>query len=265
MREKLLGCLHQIAASKKSTKYDREKAEQAEYEIILAYEGEEEAEEYINDHLGNSEFRETAIETAISRNDLDRAIELCLEGEEADNELPGLVEKWKKSRFHAYELMGDINSQKRLALEFIKDSDYSYFLKYKQLVPADEWKDALEDILDVYGGLIRQSMHERIMINEGLKDRLLQHCKENVSYIANYFHMLLPEYEQDASFLFIEHVKSQARKAANKEQFMAVRQLLESYSKGFGRAKGYALRNFLVEAYSNRPAFREELGKAKLE
>jgi hypothetical protein len=264
LRERFVGCLRQIMENRKSSKYDREKAEQAECAVILAFDGEREAERYMGAHLGNSEFRESAIETAVKRKDLDLALKLCLEGEEHDKELPGLVEKWRKSRYSVYELKGDLAKQKELAMEFIKDSDYAYFLKLKKLTPPEEWPQALERVLDECEGAMRQSMLERILVNEGLKLRLLRHCEENPAHITAYHSMLIPEHEDEASAIFADHVVSQARKASSKEQCAAVCKLLESFAQAFGPERGSSLRKLLMDASSNRPAFKEALGKAKI-
>ena len=70
-------------------------------------------------NLDNGGFRETLIGKAISRSQLERALELCLGGESADSTHYGSARRWRELRYQIYEKMADIPAQRLLARDFV--------------------------------------------------------------------------------------------------------------------------------------------------
>jgi hypothetical protein len=234
------------------------------HDLILAFDGQDAAWSYIGLHLSNCEFREMAIEAALESGDGKRALALCLDGEELDSELSGLVEKWKKCRYRACGLLGDIQSQKKIALEFARDSDHFYFTELKRLSTEEEWPKTLEKFLDSCGQKLRQSVLEKILVQERLSARLMSFCKKHPERIAAHHKLLVPEFEEEACALFEDQIKVEALKASNRSQYASVCTLVEDFAKTFGRKKGEKVLQSLLGVYSKRSAFKEELKKISL-
>ncbi|MDR2749036.1 MAG: SWIM zinc finger family protein [Clostridiales bacterium] len=264
LRERLEGCLNQISGKKKSSKYDKEKAEQMMHDLILAFDGESAAWSYICMHLSNSEFREMAIEATLEKNDAQAALELCLAGELEDSELSGLVEKWKKLRYRACGILGDTQSQKKIALEFARDSDHFYFTELKRLTAPEEWAKTLNKFLDDHGAKLRQSVLEKILVQEGLTARLMAFCKKHPEKVTTHHRLLVPEFEEEACALFEDQIKVEALKASNRTQYASVCNLVEEFAKTFGKQRGEKILHSLLSVYSKRAAFKEELKQISL-
>lgn len=74
-------------------KYTNEELNLILKDIIEKYGTEEEAEQFILDHLEFTSFRESWINKFIQQNNFKKVLELAIEGEEKDKNLLGLVEK----------------------------------------------------------------------------------------------------------------------------------------------------------------------------
>ncbi|MDR1538244.1 MAG: hypothetical protein LBU32_09670 [Clostridiales bacterium] len=264
IRMEIVSYLRQImnGEAERALKYDKEKAEEAEHRIIKTFDGDDEAEEYVNNHLSNSDFREMAIDSAIKRGQLDRALKLCVDGEQLDKDLAGLVLKWKKSRYEVYEKQGDIENQKKLAFEFVRENEYEYFVKLKNLYSTEDWPDMRRRVVELSD--LRTSLLERIVVSEGMKDKILEMCKRNIPSIMSLHNHLIPDYELEVEGLFLKFITSQAHLATSVDQYRTVCAALELYGKDCGYDKARMFRNILAETFKGKADFREELIKAKL-
>jgi hypothetical protein len=214
--------------------------------------------------LSNCEFREMAIEAALESGDGKRALALCLDGEELDSELSGLVEKWKKCRYRACGLLGDTQGQKQIAIDFAKDGDHFYFAELRRLSSDEEWPQTLEAFLDQYGSKLRQSALERILVEERLAARLMAFCQKHPERLAALHKLLLPEFEEETCAIFESQIKVEALKATTRAQYASVCALVEDFAKAFGKQSGERVLRGLMSAYNKRPAFKEELRKLSI-
>jgi len=76
-------------------------------------------------NIDNSNFRRILIGKVISDADFERALMLCLDGEEKDKSYSGLVSQWKQFRYDIYEKTKDTEAQKILAKEFLLEGTLS--------------------------------------------------------------------------------------------------------------------------------------------
>ena len=117
------------------------------HKIISACDGPEAALQYIENNITNPDLRKIAIERAMASKGYQRALELCLEGEKADEKLPGLVKDWRILRYEVYEKQRNRAKQKELACLFVLEGDFSWYEKLKKLYTAPEWPVILQDLL----------------------------------------------------------------------------------------------------------------------
>jgi hypothetical protein len=113
--------------------YILKECQNIQYTIIRRFDGEKAANKYIEQHLSNNDFRKIAITQALAENRFEWALKLCLDGEKADAQYPGLVSDWRRFRYTVYEKQNNAADQKELALLFILDGDFDYFPKLKKL------------------------------------------------------------------------------------------------------------------------------------
>jgi hypothetical protein len=233
--------------------------------IISRFDGEEAATEYMEQHLDNDGFRKKVIEQALAENRLERALELCFDGEKLDNKHAGLVKDWKKLRYAVYEKQNDIDGQKSLAPEFIMDGDFDYFIKLKSLYKAAGWATTLERILvmmekDRYA---RSDTYVKILVHERLTGRILRYCQKHNSAIIELYRHLLPEHSSDVEQLFLQYIRLGAQQASNRNAYNSVCGIIEHYAKACGKKSAEALIQELREQHPRQPAFLDELNRVK--
>lgn len=267
-RTKLEKQLHDFADEKKNTSwrsdYDQEAIKEIELTIIEYCDGPEQAEAFINDNLKYSRFRKKAILSAFEKEQYERAVQLCLDGEEADRDFRGLVHEWQQYRYKAYEFLGEPEKQRELGYELVLKGEYSYYLKLKELYSAEEWEAVLDRILKALEEKsYNLEIYRKILIEEKLTERLLNTCKRNPSQIKELYPYLIKEYLADVNQLFMEYIEQEAKGAASRREYKKVCELIKIYKKACGSIHGNGLIKDLKEKYPQRPAFLDELGKLK--
>lgn len=259
--------IEQYISEWKSTKtsswssiYESRKLQKLQLSIIKMYDGKPAAEAYMEEHLENSDFRDTMIQNAISGGQYAKALNLCLEGEQKDSDHAGLVNKWKQYRYEIYEKTEDARAQKCLALEFALKGDFEYFKKLKALYTQDEWPVILQDVLEKTASK-SSGVYVEILIHENLKSLLLEYCKINTrAIVANYPH-LLPEYKNDIGVIFVKYITESAVHADNRSRYRDVCGIIKHYKKACGSSAADELRDQLSAKHAKRPAFLDELRK----
>ena len=228
--------------------------------IIRQFDGEAPARHYIEQNLDNVDFRKMAIEFSIEDENYDRAIALCVEGEDNNSRFPGIVKQLRELRYAAYEAAGKKPEQKALALDLLLDGDFDYFLKYKDLHSKEEWLPAFYDVLDKAEQNSARGAYVKILVYEKHKPRLLAYCKKFPYAIVDYHKILLPEYMIEAGLLFSAHIRKQAEAADNRSRYSEVCRLIEICDKACPGATD-ALCDEIIAKYAKRPAFMDEMRK----
>ena len=245
-----------------SRNYDNQRFQRLQYDIIKLFDGEDAASSYMEQNLDNSDFRRVAIKTAISEGLYERALRLCLDGENKDSGYAGLVKEWKQQRYIVYEKTKDVSAQKSLCMEFVLQGNFDFFSKLKALHTSDEWASVLKDIIRDLEDSKQNSVYVSILIHEGLKSRLLDYCKKYVSNIDSYYEHLLPEYKNEIGLLFVEYIRKRAAAANGRNNYRDVCELIRHYKKACGEAAN-RISDELTVMYAKRPAFLDELRKIK--
>lgn|GEM_PF-5051969 len=127
---------------------------------------------------------------------------MCIDGENKDSEFSGLLKQWKELRYSVYEKTNNKSAQIELATAFVLNDNFNYFLKLKKLYNKSEWSNVVQDILKKIGDNSHRGIYVKILIEEKLKQLLLEHCKQNAYKVTEYYIHLLPEYKDDVTELF---------------------------------------------------------------
>jgi len=247
-------------ASEWSRDYDFRQKQGILLDIITQFDGAKAAEKYVNNNLDNIDFRRVAIKQAIDNKDYNKAIKLCIDGEEENSRYPGIVKDMRILRYGAYEAAGMKDELKPLALELLLDGDFDYYLKYKSLHGKDEWISALYGVLEKTESNSVRGIYIQILLHEKHKPRILAYCNKFPSSIATYYTHLLPEYKNEVGILFANHIRQQAAGADSRSRYSEVCKLIKACDKVCPEA-AHEVCVEILSNYAKRPAFMDEMRK----
>ncbi|MEH7374028.1 hypothetical protein [Neobacillus drentensis] len=262
--EKQLKSLFEKTESSWSDRFEKTQIKLLQFEIIERWDGKDATEIFIYENIQHSEFREKAIANELGKGEFKKVIQLCLDGEKADAEYRGLVHKWREYRYQAYELLGDIEQQKQLARELLFKNEFTYYLKLKELYPANEWDDALYKIVDDFKKMKNKlPVYLSILKEENLTAEILTYCQSNIRSIIDLYPYIIKDYLEEVNNLFIKFIEYSAEEAADRKKYRKVCSIIETYKKACGTIHSHKLIGELREKYKRRPAFIEEIGKIR--
>jgi hypothetical protein len=262
-REKLEGYLlsRQLSAMKDRVRdYELRELQGLQLRVIERFDDKAAADSYVERHVDNPDFRRAAIETAMSKKQYDRALALCLDGEEKDARLVGLARDWKEWRYRIYEKTKDVAAQKELARELLINGEFDYLLKLKSLYSDAEWPQIVQDILANFGVGNQSGVYVQILLHEKLKPQLLEYCKKNVITITKYYTHLIPEFKAEVGKIFTEYIRGSAALANGRNQYRDICGVVKHYEQACGKDAD-AIKDELRLRYAKRPAFLDELRK----
>ncbi|MEA4901038.1 hypothetical protein [Desulfitobacterium sp.] len=270
LRNKLEACLLELTEREKgsswSTDYFKERVNLIRYHLIERCDGREKAVEFIEQNLDFSEFRAMAIEQAMKEKDYTRVIQLALEGEAHDKNRWGLVKQWKESRYKACSFSGKLNDQRSIAMDLILDGDFAYYQELKSTYDPKEWPAIYPKIIVLLENQKKthQYVYTRILIEEGEKQKLLEHVQGSPSLVESFYKYLLPDFKEEVYAIFRRYIEEAAAKANSRKDYQRVCQIIRSLKKAGGSEHARQSKLRLMEKYPRRPAFRDELTKIKL-
>ena len=254
--------LEEITKKKYPSSYEIQRIKLLQLAIIERFDNRQKAEAFIKESIGYSEFREKAVVGALREGRYETAIGLCLEGEEADKDRPGLRNKWREYRYLAYEKAGDLENQRKLAMEFVLHGYYEYYRKLKKLYEPHEWPPVVDSIIDHFQKVpYTPAGYSKILIEEGLTERLLEYCRSNIREIENLYPHLINEYYDEVEQLFAEHIREEAARSGSRSHYKQVCGTIRRYKKLFGQEKAAQIVLELKNRYRRRPAFIDELSR----
>ncbi|SDF67312.1 SWIM zinc finger family protein [Sporomusa acidovorans] len=261
LENRLQAMLDDAAGDSWSSNYFKEKVFQIRYNVILQNEGEKPALEFIEQNLRFSSFRKMTIERAMQSKAYAEVIRLALEGEAKDQDLRGLVNNWREYRYKAYKLSGKLAERRGLAMDFILDGSFDYYLDLKSTYNDGEWAavypqiiSRLEEQKKIYNGI-----YTGILIEEGEKKKLLEYVKGSPSLVESYYKHLVPEFREEVFALFLTYIEQAAARAGNRRAYQGVCAIIRNLKKAGGKDQALAIKQKLFANYANRPAFRDEL------
>ncbi|PGY15964.1 hypothetical protein [Bacillus sp. AFS031507] len=262
--EKQLKSLYEKTESSWSDRFEKTQIKLLQFEIIERCDGVDAAEKFIYENIKHTEFREKAIANELGKDDYKKVIQLCLDGEKADAEYRGLVQKWRVYRYQASELLGDIEQQKQLARELLFKNEFTYYLKLKELYGSNEWDVTLKKLVDDFKKMEYQpSVYLSILKEENLSDELLNYCQNHISSIKDLYPYVIKEYLEEVNNLFIKYIEYSAEEATDRKKYRSVCSIIKTYKNACGTIHSHKLIGELRQKYMRRPAFLEELGKIR--
>ncbi|AEG61727.1 hypothetical protein V6C32_01230 [Desulforamulus ruminis] len=246
-----------------SGSYFAERVVLIRYRMIEQYDGQKAAQEFIRQNLHYLEFRKMAIENAMRKKDYDAVIKLTLDGEKKDKDRRGLVDQWKKYRYKAFQLSGNLDDLRGIAMEFILDGSFEYYEELKKSYDSGEWLSVYPKIILLLENQKKtyHDIYNRILIEEGEKQKLLAYVRTRSSMIELFYKQLIPEFKEEVYTLFLQHIEQTAASAGNRKDYKGVCAIIRNLKKAGGQEQASEIKQKLFNKYVNRPAFRDELSR----
>lgn len=242
--------------------YGKESMLQILFQLIEKYGTQEETEQFIYDHLQFTSFRETLLNKHLQDKNYEKVIELTKEGEKQDQNLPGLLSKWKKYRYKALKSLSLKEEQNILAKELFFNGDFDYYQDLKKLAAnQSEFYTNLKLELKKEKGWHASSLFLKLIEEENDLEEILKFVKDNPRYIEDYAEKLVKPFEEDTIEIYTNFIKSTASTSSNRRDYQGVCHKLTRYKKIAGKQKQVELINEFKVLYKRRPAFIDELGK----
>nr|WP_275984089.1 SWIM zinc finger family protein [Paenibacillus hamazuiensis] len=205
--------------------YFAERIAVMQYRLIQDNEPKKHVDDFLNRHLHFSNFREMAIQDAFQKSDYNEVIRLAEEGEAQDQAkgLPGLVYRWSKHRYEAYQRSGQLELQRQLGVRFVLDGEFSYYKQLKDTYPPEEWKPVYRSMLEeLEKDRWPKEVYTDILVEEQEFSRLLDHVKAQPSRIEQFYPHLNPHFPDEVKKLFHIHIEGQAAQSTTRKHYADV-------------------------------------------
>lgn len=266
LRQKLIGkleAMYEEQPSDSNKDYLNENILQLMFSLIEQYDTPEAADQFVQQNLQFPSFREQLLSKYIQEENYQKVIKVAKEGEEKDRQFPGLINRWKKFRYTAYQKLKMKEEQLRLGKELLLGGDFEYYQELKEL--ASENRDLfyrnLKSELKNNGGWWGREVFLKLIEVENDLEELLQFIKDNPDYIEKYAEKLAVSFNEEVIILYEAFIYTAASNANNRKQYQAVCGKIKKYKKIAGPKKQDELINELIHLYQKRPAFVDELRK----
>lgn len=235
------------------------------YNMIAKNESPERAREFVEKNLKYPAFREMAIENAMREKDYDMVERLALEGEKLDHDKRGLMKKWMEYRYGAYRRTGYLDKQRAVAMDFILDGSFDYYIELKKTYSASAWLSVYPQIISRLENQKKSyyynNIYTRILIEEAEKQKLFEYVENRPSEIEYYYKHLLPEFKEEVYALFLQHIEQTAESSSDRKAYQRVCAIIRNLKKAGGKEQAAQVKQRLLMKYPNKPAFKDELSK----
>lgn len=221
-----------------------------------------EADMFIRNHLQYPSFREQLIHKYLAKKQFDEVIQLASEGEQADKNLPGLVQKWKRFRYSGYKALSMEAEQFSLAKELFMDGDFAFYQDLKELAAdPEQLYNQLKQDVQKGSGWKAISLFQSLIKKENDLSEMLMFVQKNPGYIEEYADKLIGSYEDEIRKNYKESIESAACRASNRKGYQSVCQMIRRYGKLVGKQHEQVIVEGLRHDYRRKPAFMDELSK----
>ncbi|MBW6458232.1 MAG: hypothetical protein K0B52_03625, partial [FCB group bacterium] len=234
----------------------------------LKIKGEAEANQYLEQHIANLNFRRKAIQQAINQKDYEKANKLAHDGVEHDmKDKPGLAKEWYDWLLKIAQEQGNIEkiieyARYLLLNNFRNEQDYYRILK--ACVEPENWKGFIEKVIeDILTGKRWPDIYllSQIYIKEQWWDRLMEMVKKDPALrtIENYEKYLSKDYGKEIIDMYAAEIMKYMEKSVGRKHYQSACRYLRRMIKMGGRDKANSTIAILREKYPQRRALMEEL------
>lgn len=255
--------------STKESKYDNEFYARTEYNLIERFEGVKQAEEFLNQNLHYSSFREQAIKQSIELKDYAKAKTLVNEGILFDKEYAGLANGWRKYLLHIAELEKDKKTIVEIALFLFNNthSDFTYYNIVKKNATSQEWQQIVKETLQKLNSKERwikpYDTIAKIYFEEQQWETLLATVTEFASFelLAKYEATLNEHFHSQLISLYERSIRNYLEKNVDRGHYVIACKAITRLKAIIPNHNINYLVNEFREKYKRRPALIELINK----
>lgn len=244
----------------KSYSYTEERFRMCQF-VVLQQAGDQQAiDSFYTEHGRYSEVRKAQVLQALDAGRFEKAAQLCIESEQLDVKLAGLVYDWKKLRFRAYEGMGNTAELIDLSFQFALDGEEEYYHRLKSLVAVEDWPKKMEAMLAEMKMRLRcRPLYLGILIDEKRFDELLDYCQKDVTAIEHLHPHLLADYPHEVNEIYTSYIYRVIEQASNRKAYWSACQKIRDFQQALGTEAATGLIKELKFMYPKRRALLDEL------
>jgi hypothetical protein len=233
------------------------------YELILATQGENAADSYVNENLKFDKFRELAIQNSLTKSDFALAEKLCLDRVVTHkyHEKPYTSpSKWDYLLYEVYEKKGDIKKQIETSerILFLYDIEYFDVLK-KLLSEKGVWGAEYPSLRERLKNDLPYEKYMEILSREGDTVHLFEQVGIHPKFIFLYGKLLSLYYTDEVREICLDEIRRQTAEASTRGQYKKVCGNIKKLAEYSEFDDAYAVIAELKKAYPRRPALLEEL------
>lgn len=235
--------------------------------LLLKWKGEDAARQLVHSNLHIKEFREKALEEAVSANDLQRAYKLALDGIEQDKKnAPGIVPTWNHWMLRIAQKEGNYDLTVKYASQLYLHPLYEtgdFYKLLKQTIPADQWTAFAENLARQAIDMGCDRIYADICSREKWLDRLMAYVKKQKSIhtLKKFESQLLRDYRAEIIDIYIRYAEGLMSCSYNRNRntYKEMCSHLKHAVKLGGHDKVEASVVMLREKYKRSRALLEEL------
>ncbi|MDE6781438.1 MAG: hypothetical protein K2J40_08275 [Ruminococcus sp.] len=240
--------------------YRKREIDKQRFLIIKKYSTENEIADYIDSHIENSDFRCLAIKRAMHTKDYIKAEQFALEEITFDNSHSSSVSSWHYLLHDIYKLSGDTKKLTDICYTLVKDGNTDYYKEWKSLVPEENRSDEINRLLNEP----KNYSYEYIVSYENMSDRIYQLCCKSPAKITCYYEKLkITEFKEQSKNLYEQYIRNEGARASNRSEYAVVCEKLKKFSVECDAELAVKIATDFRELYRRKPAFMDELTKAK--
>ncbi|WP_293727925.1 SWIM zinc finger family protein [uncultured Phascolarctobacterium sp.] len=220
---------------------------------------------YQNKYRNFPRVRLALADTYMRMNKVQAAVQLLIEGKQADAKSLGIVDDYIRRLLEIYRESNQFEAYKQELINYIfsiRQDNLQYVFMLKELVLPNEWSNYREKILAArtcywirYNLLVQENMHERLL------EEILQ--SGIIHDLDSYEKVLRERYPEQVRNQYIQYVTQEVKIATQRSAYQKLMKYLKKikrYPDGIELTK--AIASEWRDIYRRRPAMLDELHKA---
>ncbi|WP_091528828.1 SWIM zinc finger family protein [Alkalibacterium subtropicum] len=250
-----------------SVRYDNERYLNQVFRLIEKTGDEDEQLLFLLNHVEYGTFRMKLIDIYAEKRDYLKVIQLAEEGERHDKEYAGYVKTWKTAKYDAYKKAVMVEEQRLLAKELFLAGDFDYYADLKKLSENDEstlYETLKKTLKESYRFSGYSQTYLSLIMEEQDLEALAEVVTTDVRYVRDYAGALVDTHKELVVKAYKQLIVHNASDAANRSQYKAIAVLVKECGRILGKDTAREVTENLRKTFSRKPAFMDELTKAKI-
>ncbi len=255
-------------------KFDQHVYVERKVDLLRQLHREDDAWAVLRKHINLPPIRTLIINDLISKEDYNAAVQLVKEGIELARELnhSGTARLWKEKELEIYEHSGDIRYQIDVCSTLFlgKGGSMKYYHKLKALVPANEWKNFLSQLLGkvsikesfMFGHSVIADIYVEEKDADKLFELILSHGMKDLDCLDRYAVHTGERYAKQLLEVYSQLLKQEAQMNVNIKSYSRIAAAMSCMCRLHGGEQAaHQLAVFFRREYHRRPKMMESISK----